>query len=70
MVASLGGPADLVANPDRHLEQTPFIRPVFAQTNGYVAQVDARAVGLTLVGIGSGGRGRTSRSTTPSDSLA
>ena len=54
MVASLGGPADLVTNPDRHLEQAPFIRPVFAETDGYVARVDARAVGLALLGIGSG----------------
>jgi thymidine phosphorylase len=54
MVAALGGPADLVEAPDAHMELAPFIRPVFAAGEGHVARVDARAVGMALLSIGSG----------------
>ncbi|MCX5514374.1 thymidine phosphorylase [Kaistia algarum] len=54
MVAALGGPVDLVGAPDAHLERAPYIRPVFALGEGSVARVDARAVGMALLSIGSG----------------
>lgn len=54
MVAALGGPESLVDDPDRHLERTPIVRPVFAEAEGIVARVDARAVGMALLSIGSG----------------
>ena len=54
MVAALGGPADLVDHPDRYLQRAPFARPVVPAGEGFVARVDARAVGMALLSIGSG----------------
>ncbi|HZU40761.1 MAG TPA: thymidine phosphorylase [Solirubrobacteraceae bacterium] len=57
MVAELGGPADLVESPERHLPQAPVVREVQAPADGVVGGVDVRAVGLAVVGLG-GGRAR------------
>ncbi|MFK0335260.1 thymidine phosphorylase [Rhizobium sp. NPDC090275] len=54
MVASLGGPPDLVEAWGRHLETAPYVMPVTAPTSGYVAKVDAFAIGLAMVGLGAG----------------
>lgn len=54
MVAALGGPNDLLANSSRHLPRAPIIEPIFPVHEGYVSQVDARAVGNVLVGLGGG----------------
>lgn len=54
MVAELGGPADLLSRSSRYLPKAPRVEPVFAQTDGYVAAVDARAVGNVLVELGGG----------------
>src|SRR4051794_8472006 len=55
MAAALGGPADLVEHPDRHLPAAPVVEPVEAQ--GTIAAVDCRAVGLVVTGLG-GNRAR------------
>ena len=55
MVTALGGPADLVEHPDRHLPAAPVVRPV--QADGTIAAVDCRAVGLVVTGLG-GNRAR------------
>lgn len=57
MVATLGGPGDLLEGADRHLPRAPVIRPVVAAKNGTVEAVDTRAVGLAVIGLG-GGRSR------------
>lgn len=54
MVAELGGPRDLIEHPGRHLAGAPVIREVFAPAVGFVAQVDARRIGLGVVGLGGG----------------
>jgi thymidine phosphorylase len=54
MIAELGGPRDLLARASRHLPRAPIIEPVFPLAEGYVARVDARAVGNLLVGLGGG----------------
>jgi thymidine phosphorylase len=54
MVAALGGPADLIENPDRHLEAAPVVVPVPAPESGYAAATDCRALGLAVVGLGGG----------------
>ena len=54
MVAALGGPADLLDAPDRHLPGAPVIRPV--RQAGTVAAVDTRALGLAVIGLGGGRR--------------
>jgi len=54
MVAALGGPADLVECPDRHLPQAPVRLPVAPARAGTITQVDARALGLLVVRLGGG----------------
>ena len=46
MVAALGGPADLVEHPDKHLDKAPFIVPAPALSSGYANVRDCRAIGL------------------------
>jgi thymidine phosphorylase len=57
MAAELGGPADLMEAPDRHLRAAPVVRAVEATVAGTVSSVDVRAVGIAVVGLG-GGRAR------------
>ena len=59
MVAALGGPADLVENPEKHLEAARIVRAVPSETAGYVQAIDTRAVGIAVVELG-GGRARAS----------
>jgi thymidine phosphorylase len=54
MVAELGGPADLLDHPDKHLPSAPVIQPVEPAGQGTVATVDVRAVGLAVVALGGG----------------
>jgi thymidine phosphorylase len=56
MVAALGGPADLLENPDKHLETAPVIVPVPAPQAGYASAVDCRSLGLAVVSLGGGRR--------------
>ena len=56
MVAALGGPADLIEQPDRHLERAPIVVPAPALTSGYAAVCDCRGVGLAVVSLGGGRR--------------
>jgi thymidine phosphorylase len=58
----LGGPADFIANMDRHLAPAPIIRDVFAEGQGTVVDIDTRGVGMAVVALG-GGR------TMPTDSI-
>jgi thymidine phosphorylase len=57
MVAELGGPADLVDVPSRHLPSAPVIRAVEPTSPGVVSAVDVRALGVAIVALG-GGRAR------------
>ncbi len=68
MVASLGGPVDLLARPDAHLPGAPVVRDVRAETAGVVAAVDARALGLAVVELG-GGRTKASDPVDPAVGL-
>lgn len=54
MVAALSGPSDLMQNPDKYLKQAPIIREVYASTEGYVAQIATRQLGLSVVELGGG----------------
>ncbi len=56
MVAELGGPGDLLTHPARYLPRAPIVEPVLPPTEGWIASVDARAVGNVLVGLGGGRR--------------
>jgi thymidine phosphorylase len=54
MVAALGGPADFVDRPEKHLKAAPLIRPVTPERAGVVAAIDTRAVGIAVVELGGG----------------
>ncbi len=56
MVAALGGPADLLENPDKHLEKAPFVVPAPALSAGFANVRDCRAIGLAVVALGGGRR--------------
>jgi thymidine phosphorylase len=59
MVAELGGPADLLEAPARHLPTAAVRVEVAPASPGVVSHVDVRAVGLAVVALG-GGRVRES----------
>jgi thymidine phosphorylase len=54
MIMALGGPADFVADPARHLPGAAVERAVFPAGAGYVAGMDAKEIGLALVALGGG----------------
>jgi len=54
MVAALGGPADLMLNPDRHLDKAEVVAPVFSLTSGFVQRMDCWVIGMALVAMGAG----------------
>ena len=56
MVRALGGPADLLERPGAHLPETPVRRDVFAGRDGFVGRIDARSIGLAVLGLGGGRR--------------
>jgi thymidine phosphorylase len=57
MVRELGGPADIVEAPERHLAEAPVAIEAEPAEAGTVTGVDVRAVGLAVVALG-GGRAR------------
>jgi len=69
MVSALGGPADLLARPDRHLPRAAVIQPVHAKTPGYLQAIDMRQVGLAVVTLG-GGRRRAADAVDPAVGLS
>jgi thymidine phosphorylase len=69
MVAALGGPADLLEHPERHLPVAPVRLRVLPARAGVVTRVDARGVGLVVVGLG-GGRRRADDAVDPAVGLA
>jgi thymidine phosphorylase len=54
MVVELGGPADLLEAPDRHLRTAAVTVEAEPAEPGVVNAVDVRAVGLAVVGLGGG----------------
>jgi thymidine phosphorylase len=56
MAASLGGPKDLLENYASRLPKAPIIRPVMAASDGVVAHIDTRALGIAVIELGGGRR--------------
>jgi thymidine phosphorylase len=56
MIATLGGPSDLIEAPERHLPAAPVVMPVEAPGPGVVTRMDCRAVGLVVTGLGGNRR--------------
>ncbi|RYE29887.1 MAG: thymidine phosphorylase [Hyphomicrobiales bacterium] len=54
MIVALGGPADLLEAPKKHLAAAPVVKPVYPETPGAVGSVDTRAIGLAVVALGGG----------------
>ena len=54
MIRCLGGPADLLEHPGRHLAVAPVIMEVPAPRDGLVTAIDTRALGLAVVALGGG----------------
>ena len=54
MVVELGGPADLLEAPERHLRTAEVTVEAEPAQPGVVSAVDVRAVGLAVVGLGGG----------------
>ncbi|MCA0399851.1 MAG: thymidine phosphorylase [Proteobacteria bacterium] len=54
MVSALGGPADFMEKPAKHLAAAPIIRPVHAETSGHVSTIETRTLGLAVVALGGG----------------
>jgi thymidine phosphorylase len=54
MVATLGGPADFIDRPARHLPKTKIVEPVKADRNGFVSGIETRDIGLAVVALGGG----------------
>ena len=65
MVSALGGPIDFVTKADSYLARAPVVKPVYAPEAGTIAAVDARAIGVAVVGLG-GGRTRPQDAIDPS----
>ena len=56
MVAALGGPADLLDRPQRHLAVVPVQQDVPAADGGFVQAIDVRALGECVVDLCGGRR--------------
>ena len=56
MCAALGGPADLLDDPDRHLPRAPHMLEVFPERAGRVHAVAVRDVGVAVLELGGGRR--------------
>jgi thymidine phosphorylase len=54
MVSALGGPHDLVEQPDAYLPAAAFTQRVQPSQSGYVQSIDTRSVGLVVVALGGG----------------
>ncbi len=54
MVAALGGPADFMEKPEKHLQTAPVLRPATPERAGTVTRIDTRAVGIAVVALGGG----------------
>jgi len=65
MVAAQGGPSSLLQDPEVFLPPAPVIRPVFADSSGFICSIDTKAVGSTVVYLG-GGRRRAEDTIDPS----
>jgi thymidine phosphorylase len=56
MVAELGGPSDILEDPDAHLPTAQHVVAAMPEHGGVVTAVDVRAVGLAVVALGGGRR--------------
>lgn len=56
MVQALGGPKNFIDTYEAHLPRANYEIPVFAEADGYLAAVDAFAIGNSIIELGGGRR--------------
>jgi len=56
MVSALGGPNDLMENPDKYLAKANIIQPIYPLQTGYIAEMNTRMIGMGVVELGGGRR--------------
>ena len=56
MVTALGGPADFIDAPEKHLKPAALTRPVYADEEGTVSSIATRELGLAVIELGGGRR--------------
>ena len=56
MVAAQKGPGDFVENYDKYLPGAMLSKAVYAEGEGFVAEMDTRALGMAVVSMGGGRR--------------
>ncbi len=61
MVSALGGPNDLIENPDKYLVKANIIQPIYPQQIGYIHSMDTRLIGMGVVELGGGRRMATDK---------
>ncbi|PKH88047.1 thymidine phosphorylase [Colwellia sp. Bg11-28] len=54
MVSALGGPKNFIEKPWDSMKKANVITEVRAAQHGYIAQMDTRAIGMSVVGLGGG----------------
>ena len=54
MVSELGGPSDLMENPEKHLKPMPIIGSIQSNSSGYISEIDVRAVGVSMIHLKAG----------------
>ena len=54
MVSVLGGPDDFLDHSQRYLAHAPVIKPCTAERSGHIVGMNARDIGITVVGLGGG----------------
>ena len=54
MISELGGPTDIIENPEKHLKPMPLICPIESKSSGYISGVDAREIGVSMIYLKAG----------------
>jgi thymidine phosphorylase len=54
MIHSLGGPIDLMENANQYLTPMPIISPIVSTSSGYVSEMNAREIGLSMIHLKAG----------------
>ena len=69
MVSALGGPDDFLEHSERYLARAPVIKPCASERPGHVVAMNAREIGIAVVGLG-GGRAHADDAIDPSVGLS
>ena len=54
MSSALGAKPDFVENSNKYLPQAAIVKPIFASQSGYVAAMDTRAIGVSIIKMHGG----------------